>query len=93
MLLVVVVIGGGGGGGGGGDVITFFSFALQQGGAMPKIERTREVTVTVPGRMLAHANILPCTGHENNIAQPKAVKCPGSTSHFSPFNCCLSVVL
>ena len=27
----------------------------------------------------------------NKIAQPKADKCP--TSHFSPFNCCLSVVL
>ena len=25
------------------------------------------------------------TGHENNVAQPKADKCLGSTSHFSPF--------
>ena len=40
-----------------------------------------------------HANILPNTGHENNTAQPKADKCPSSTSHFSPFSCCLSVVL
>ena len=29
-------------------------------------------------------------GHENNIAQPKADKCLSSTSHFSPFNRCLS---
>ena len=32
------------------------------------------------------------TDHENKIGQPKAGKCPGSTSHFSPFNCCLTVV-
>ena len=38
-------------------------------------------------------NILPSTGHENNIAQTKPDKCPSSTSHSSPFNCCLSVVL
>ena len=35
----------------------------------------------------------PSTGHENNKAQPKADKCPSSTSHFPPFNCCLSVIL
>ena len=28
---------------------------------------------------------------QNLTAEPKAEKCP--TSHFSPFNCCLSVVL
>ena len=33
------------------------------------------------------------TGHENNIAQPKAGKCPSSASRFPPFSCCLSVVL
>ena len=33
------------------------------------------------------------TGHENNIAQPKVNKCPSSTSHFSLFDCCFSVVL
>ena len=27
------------------------------------------------------------------IVQPKANKCLGSTSHFSPFNCYLSVIL
>ena len=32
-------------------------------------------------------------GHENSIAQPKVDRCPGSTSHFSPFIRCLSVVL
>ena len=37
-------------------------------------------------------NIVPSAGHESNIAQPKADKCPSFTSHFSPFNCCLSVV-
>ena len=40
-----------------------------------------------------HVNILPSTGHEKNAAQPKPAKCLSSTSHFSPFNCCLSVVL
>ena len=40
-----------------------------------------------------YANILPSTGHKNSIAQPKANKCPSSTSHFSLFNCCLSLVL
>ena len=64
MLVVVVGVGG--------NVITFFSFALQQGGAIPQIERTGEVIVTVPGRMLARANILPSTGHGNNIAHPKS---------------------
>ena len=39
------------------------------------------------------ANSRPITGHENSIAQPKAHKCPTSTSHFSPFNCCLSALL
>ena len=29
-----------------------------------------------------HANINPSTAYENNIAQPKADKCPSSTSHF-----------
>ena len=33
------------------------------------------------------------TGHKSNIAQPKAHKYLSSTSHVSPFNCCLSVVL
>ena len=37
--------------------------------------------------------ILPSTGHENNIAKPKADKCLSSTSNFSPFNFILSVVL
>ena len=32
------------------------------------------------------------TGHENNIADPKADNWPSSASHFSPFWCCLSVV-
>ena len=32
-------------------------------------------------------------GHENSVAHPKADKCPSSTSLFSPFNCCLGVVL
>ena len=40
-----------------------------------------------------HANVLPSTGHKNNLAQPKTDKCPSSTSHFSLFRCCLSVVL
>ena len=40
-----------------------------------------------------HANILTSAGHKNNIAQAKADKHPSSTSHFSPFNCSLSVVL
>ena len=31
--------------------------------------------------------ILPSTGHENKIAQPKADECLSSTSHFSPLNC------
>ena len=39
------------------------------------------------------ANIPPSTGHENSIAESKADKCPTSTSHFSPFNSCLSVIL
>ena len=38
------------------------------------------------------ANILPSTGHENNIAQPKADKRLTSASHFSLFKRCLSVV-
>ena len=29
-----------------------------------------------------HANIIPSTAYENNIAQPKADKCPSSASHF-----------
>ena len=44
-------------------------------------------------RIDCRANSLPSTGQENNRAQPKAGKCPSSTSHFSPFNCRLSVVL
>ena len=40
-----------------------------------------------------HANILSSTGHESNIAQTKADNRPSPTSHFVPFNCCLSVVL
>ena len=32
-------------------------------------------------------HILPSTGYENNIAQPKADKCHSSASHFSQFNC------
>ena len=35
----------------------------------------------------AFANILPSTGHENDIFQPKAGKCLGCTSYFSPFKC------
>ena len=41
-----------------------------------------------------HANILPSTGHQNNITKqlkPQAGKYP--TSHIPLFNCCLSVVL
>ena len=38
------------------------------------------------------AVILPSTGHESNIAQPKADKCPSSTSHSTPFDYWLSVV-
>ena len=30
---------------------------------------------------------------KSNIAHPKADNCPSSASHFSPFNCCLSVIL
>ena len=33
------------------------------------------------------------TSQTNNMAQPKANKCHSSTSHLSPFNCCLSVVV
>ena len=42
-----------------------------------------------------YASILPSTGYENNIglAQSKADTFPSFTSHFSPFNCCLRVVL
>ena len=44
--------------------------------------------------VLGSWNSLPSTGQKNDIAPSKAgIKCPGSTSHFSPFNCCLSVVL
>ena len=32
------------------------------------------------------------TGHESNTAEPKAGNWPSSTSHFSPFCCCLSFV-
>ena len=35
---------------------------------------------------------LDLTGHENDITQPEADECPSSTSHYSPFNRCLSVV-
>ena len=45
-----------------------------------------------------HAKILPSNGLENNIVQPKSVKCLIIDLHlifhrFSPFNCCLKVVL
>ena len=40
-----------------------------------------------------HTNILPSTGQENNTAQPKTDKWFSFPSHFSSFNCCLSVVL
>ena len=40
-----------------------------------------------------HANFLPSSGHGNNRSQPKAGKYCSSTSHFSLFSCCLSVVL
>ena len=39
------------------------------------------------------SRFLPSTRHENNIAQPKPDKCLRSSSHCSPFNCCLSIVL
>ena len=38
-----------------------------------------------------HANVSPSTGHRKSIAQPKADKYP--TSHVSPFNCYLSIIL
>ena len=38
-------------------------------------------------------NILLITGRENNTAQPLADNCHSSMSQFSPFKCCLSVVL
>ena len=31
--------------------------------------------------------------HDNNIAPPTTEKCPSSTSHFSPFDYCVCVVL
>jgi len=37
--------------------------------------------------------ILPSTGHKNNIAQPTPDNSLCSTSHCSPFNFCLGVVL
>ena len=43
-----------------------------------------------------HANILPSTGQENNIVRPKKISYFASHllfNRFSPFNCCLSVVL
>jgi len=43
-----------------------------------------------------HANILPSTGQENNIAQPKMIRYFAlhlNFRRFSPFNCCFSVVL
>ena len=40
-------------------------------------------------RVFTHSNMISSTGHENNIAQPIADKCPSSTSHF--FHC-LTVV-
>ena len=40
-----------------------------------------------------HSNIFRSTGHENNIAQPKANTGVRSTSHLSPFDSCLSVDL
>ena len=43
--------------------------------------------------LICHTNIPPCAGHENNMAQSKRDKWPSSPSRFSPFNCCLSVVL
>ena len=46
---------------------------------------------------LDHANILPSTGQEDNMAQPKNRKeielSISLFGHFSPFNCCFSVVL
>ena len=37
--------------------------------------------------------ILPSTGDRNSTAQPKLDRCLSSTSHCSPSDCCLSVVL
>ena len=39
------------------------------------------------------SNTLPSIGHENDIAQSKAYKCPSPTPNFPLFNCCLSGVL
>ena len=41
----------------------------------------------------SEVNILSSIGQENNAAEPKTGKCRCSTSHFSPFNCYLSVVI
>ena len=54
---------------------------------------TQKVKMNVIYKDKTKCWILSSTGHENNLAQSKADKCPSSTSHFSPFNCCLSVVL
>ena len=37
--------------------------------------------------------ILPSTEHKNNVADPKADRCPSSTAYFVPLNCCLGVDL
>ena len=45
---------------------------------------------------MTRTNMLPSTGHENNIAQPRTDKWLISPAHFhrlSPFYCCLSIVL
>ena len=45
---------------------------------------------------MTRTNMLPNTGHENNIAQPRTDKWLSPPAHFdrfSPLYCCLSVVL
>ena len=48
------------------------------------------LSLALPRLLAFDGNILPSTRLENNIAHPKADKCPSSTSHFSPFNCCFA---
>ena len=57
--------------------------------------REREREMCTPITRHCHAIILPNTGHEKNITQPKPDTCVSTPSHFSsfsPFNCCLNVV-
>ena len=56
-----------------------------------KVMGTTKIETRMTAGILKPAS-LPSTGHENNKAQPKANTRLSSTSHFSPFNCCLSVI-